>query len=444
MFFINKLKDEQGISAIATALMFPFFIGAIALSIDMGYARLDSDRITNIADTVSHSIEADLYNKCNGTECTYSYLQQEANDEANKNGCGSGLHQCNIALTWPYNSNSNMASVSISRQQIPTVAHLIGSKDFSASSAAVADVSKYVPMVGKKTDDSGTGCLLALEESNTGVMFQNGQTGSLAGMLNSACGVFANSTSSQAILLQNNATIAGLAETPGSVALVNNNPPNQISSAGSIKDSKKGGVAVSDPYAGETVSFSDAGECLEKTYNNGQGFNWNSGTYNIPPGHYCNGWNANGSTLVLSEGMYFVDNSMNLNGANITSNGKPVTIVTGSQYGGFNINMNNSNINLVSGSNSDVLPGIIWTSYSGQDVGTMYINSGNTFQYTGAIYLPDGEVYIRNGANFGSINDKQGCGQIVAKEIGAETGFILGMNCSDDDGTKSIGEDSGD
>jgi hypothetical protein len=186
---------------------------------------------------------------------------------------------------------------------------------------------------------------------------------------------------------------------------------------------------IPDPYA--DASFPSFSGC---DYHN---YNVKNDTTLSAPKVFCNGLSVNaGATLTLNPGIYYIDRgSFTVNGG-ATVKGTGVTIVftssTGSNYATASIN-GGANVSLTAPT-SGPTAGIVFFGDRKAPAGTVFkFEGGATQVFTGALYLPKGDVSFAGGAD-----TTTGCTKLIGNTVKFTGNTNFALDCSGL-GTKAIG-----
>jgi Flp pilus assembly protein TadG len=307
----------------------------------------------------------------------------------------------NPPATGAYAGNRLAIEVIVSRQQKLTMVNLFRNWAFTITARAVA------------VQGAASYCVLALDAGAAGAITVTNN----AIVSNPLCGVAANSASSQALVLKNNAEVRGPVSVRGNWSVANN---AQLSGHPLISN----GPSIADPYA--SVSLQAAPGC---TAQSGSGDHM---TINLNAGHFCNGWSfGNNATVNLGTGTYYVDQQLSL-GNGSTINGVGVTLVVNGNYA---INLGNNTCVNVTAPTSGPYAGLTFFGLRTATPTVTQVFSNNTsMNIKGAVYFPNQIVeFDNNGATTSG-----GCIQVIGRMIDIRNNVELDNNCSGT-GVVSIG-----
>jgi hypothetical protein len=258
---------------------------------------------------------------------------------------------------------------------------------------SVNTVNITTPAIAEFSQTS-TACLLALDPTAPNAVSVDNGT-----LSNRNCWVASNSSSGSALNC-NNCTITGPTTVVGGDAVSNGGRLNGSSN-------RTYASAIADPYAG--VSFTPTGTCLPMP----------TGAQ-IGPDHYCS-INVT-TTLTMTPGVYYIDNTFNIqNGARLTASGG-VTIVINGDY---QIYVGpNSTLTIIAPTGGP-FPGIAISDPSALPM-TQEFAGNSRIHIQGAIYFPHQTIQFDSGSQL----DSSLCTQIIADQIRIESNVNISNNCS--------------
>lgn len=386
------IRDERGAFAAIAAISMPVAISAAVLGTEVGLYAFRHQSMQGAADAAAISGVV--------SGATGATLVTQGRAVAASQGYVHGSNNVTVTINSPptsgsYTTQSGAVEAIVSQPQQPILAKVFSSASISVRARAVAMLNP------------GGACLLALNGAASGaITVQGTSTVTLTG-----CDAFANSNSATAItaggssLLSVNSAVA-VGGVPTST--------NIVASAGT----RGGAVAAPDPYASKNF---DAYSGCTQTYN--------GGNVTLQPGVYCNGIALTaGSTVSMAPGVYYLDSSDLKVAGNATLTGTGVTIVftssKGKTWGSASIS-SNAIVNL-SAPTSGATQGIVLFGDRSMPTGTAFkLTGGGTQQWTGAIYLPQGDLTYAGGASGGA-----GCTQIIANTVTFTGTSNLSLSCA--------------
>jgi hypothetical protein len=233
-------------------------------------------------------------------------------------------------------------------------------------------------------------CVLTLDTSATDAISVN----NMGSIVATGCGVFANSSATNAIYL-NSGTISG--SSVGAVGTVgeSNSGSNTMSPAGG----SSGQAAQSNPLASKTISTPTT--C---NYTNGNFTAYQSTAYSFTQSAnvFCGNTTigGNSTTDTFAPGIYYVVNgNLTFNNADVTSASGVTFVLTGTSPGAFSWT-NYSGTYAMTAPTSGTTAGIlVWqTCPSSGNAPANTMAGGSTLQISGAFYAPCGALNMSNNA----------------------------------------------
>jgi hypothetical protein len=311
-----------------------------------------------------------------------------------------------------YTTDAGAVEVVISQPQNGLFSSLFMAKGPTISARAVAA-------------QSGTGCVLALDNKASAATFGNGTTN--VNLV--ACSLYVNSNSGSALDL-----VGGASVTAYQANIVGNYVD---SGSGAITITGPGGkpktntAPIADPYANVSIpSYSGCNHTNFSAPKNGPA---------LSPGVYCGGISLNGqANVTLNPGTYIIDGGSLTVMGGATLSGTGVTIVLTNSSGGAPATVaihGGATVNLTAPTDpNNPLAGLAIMQDRNGTQGTVNSLAGGTTQnIQGAIYFPKETVQFAGGTQTGN-----GCTQIVADEIDFMGNANLESNCTGK-GTQLIG-----
>lgn len=448
--FRRVRDDRRGIVAVTTALLGTALVGGTAIAVDVAFWRYRQAALQSAADAV---VASAVYDLVNGVS-SQTTLATNAVFEARRNGCSTG---CSTAVVWPFNGDSNAVQVTLtegSARRFFSVIYDTSAKTLRGRAVAVKSGG------GTVTSRYDTACILTLFTSGEGIKFFNGQSPSNPnGVNNPNCEVIANSTSSNAITVENNSQIAGRATTPGNILQRNNWTyiGSYNTGAAPVADPYVGKVnlptraaapSCADPIQGQEQKleiYGDRGPVdMGRTQGSTPFIRTGSNTWSVTGGgRWCRGWNMQNITLNVGPGTYIVDGAWDMSNVTVNANSAGgATFILGNYSGNFNWNTGGSTFNFVAPPQGSTLgiPGIVLSTYADDTSNQIvYIDNGTKMYFTGAIYLPRRPFYVQNGGRIQAISGQTGCGHVIAGQFIATNDVTIGNNCNLSMGVQPFG-----
>ena len=396
--------DQSGNYLIITGLLLPVLVGIVGLGTDYGLWTYTHQAMQSAADSGAVSA-ATAY--VNGNT---SGLATQANAVASSYGFVNGTNDVTVTVNRPprsgnYTTNPNAIEVIVQQPQTPIFSAVVRSQRVNITSRAVA--------LG---NGDGKGCVLALDGTASGAT--TGQGSTTVNLKN--CSLYDNSNNASALTVGGSAKLNAL-----SVNVVGG-----ISGQSGITTTQgtwTGVTAATDPYA-TVVNPTPTGTSVNNCCSHG--------TDTLSPGVYKNGMKlVAGANITLNPGVYYIEGSGLDVAGGATLSGTGVTLVftssNGSNYAGAKIN-GGAVVNLTAPTTGP-FAGIVMFGDRNMPVGTSFtFNGGSTQSFTGALYLPKGDVKFAGGANTDT-----GCTQLIADTITFTGNSNFAINCTGT-GTKPL------
>ena len=405
--FMNRLwRANGGSEAIQLALSSIAILGMVALAVEITFLVYKHRQMQAAADAAAFG--AAIARKTGYT----SSFALEARAAAAQVGYVNGADGVAVTVNSPplhgnYTANNSAVEVIISQSQSLSLVTLFQTGLFSVGASAVA-------MAGS----SGSFCVLGLDTSASATVriLNNGIVAS------TTCGVAVNSTSSTALILDNNSAIYGPVSVVGNFSLGGTARLYYRTTPYPMT----GAAAVADPYASMTLSASGATARTQPT---------GCTTCNLQPGRYANGLNyTNGGTLNFAAGVYYIDTRLNLSNSVVVNATAGVTIVINGSYA-MSIG-NNATLNITAPTTGPTA-GVAFASIRTASSSVTQTFSNNALvNLTGAIYFPNQTLQFGNNA---TINTPI-CGQLIARIVQIQNNANLKNACG---GTGAVALTSG-
>jgi Flp pilus assembly protein TadG len=398
-------RDEAGSYIVTSALLMPVLVGLVGFGTDYGLYVYQRQRMQGAADVAAFSAATAL---TFGTGDDVS-VTTEARAAASAYGFKNGISNVTVAVNQPPKSGTHMVAgaveVIVKQPQPRFFSSLMGSGGVMVAARAVA-----------MSGNNGLGCVLSLDPSASGATTVQGT----ANVGLTGCSMFNNSKSSTAMTAGGSSTVSAysIGVVGGISGLSNITADHGIAT---------GQSPIRDPYAGSSFgSFSGCDHTKMSVKN----------TVTLSPGVYCDGLSLNaGANVTLKPGIYYIDQgSLSVNGGASLS-GDGVTLVftssTGSNYATATIN-GGATVNITAPSDGPTA-GITIFGDRNMSTGTSFkFNGGASQVFTGAIYVPKGDVQFAGGAD-----TSKSCTQLVGDTITFTGNANFAINCTGI-GTKPI------
>lgn len=390
------LRAAEGSVFPLMAIATPILLGMAGMGLEAGNWYLDKRAAQTAADAAAYSAALQRI-RGPGTP-----VQQSGIDGAVKNGFTSG-GTVTVAVYNPPTSGPNAGSLNAAEAIVSRKDELLFLSLFQQGAVTIA--ARAVAAI----QTTGTACVLALDQSASGAVTNNGNA--TIDML--GCTVAANSTSSTAITISGSTVLNAY-----SLWTTGDYSQTGASRYSFTAPPMTHAWPIVDPYAGLTIpSLSGCDR---------NGTNINSGTVTLSPGVYCNGLSLGAqATVTFQPGTYYIDRGdMTINAGavvrcNCTAPGSGVTFVftsTGaaSQIGTVHINGGADVVLQAPTDPSYPYPGLLFVQdRSASSSSTAKLNGGSTMTLTGSVYFPS-QVTEWNGNNSSTGSN---CVQIVALRV---------------------------
>lgn len=388
-------RTDRANVAVTVALSMPIVVGAVAMGAEVGYWRLEEQRLQKAADASALSALADLPNLTAAENTVLSSLSHM------QEGGTTTLKSLNSPPTsGKYAGNDKAVEVVLEKNIEPLFARLF--LDDEAITIAARSVATTILSGG----GDGVACILALDPTMSHAININGSTDIDV----PACVIASNSSASDSFRLNGSADL-----TAYTLTAVGDFSMNGSYSLDLTLPQQAFAAAVPDPYASRTAPAGSGGPKLK---HNG------SDDATFSPGNYSD-LDINGSgTVTLEPGVYVVD------GGNISFNGSGSVIgsgVTIYMKNGSRITINGSQDISLSAPTSGPTAGILfWSDKDTGGDGTF--NGSADAGVVGAFYFPGASITI-NGSH-----DAETCSQLIANDIkiNGSSDLTMGIDC---DGT---------
>jgi hypothetical protein len=387
----------QGQVLLLTAMAIVVLVGFVALATDVGILWSERRQMQTAADAAAIAGVSALRNKTN--------ISSAARNVATLNGFADGVNSATITVNNPplsgsYAGNLNYVEVLIVQAEPTYFLRVLGNSSIKVGTRAVSGIM------------NATGCLYALDASAAKAF-----TASNGANVNSSCGIFVNSSSSDAFDIVGGATV----KTTG-VGVVGG---ASINNGGSVQNMSGGALILSLSIAptGDPLAHINTPTVASCTFTGAQNLNSYtaqqsppySGRYVINPGVYCGGINvSNGTTVTFNPGTYVLaGGGMSLLNGGGTASGTNVTfyLTTGAQAGYSGANSAYAGITIANGVTVNLsapttgginsLEGILFFQDRSVPIGsaTSVFAGGANSTLSGALYFPTTALNYSNGSN---------------------------------------------
>lgn len=375
------LRNRRGVIGVFTAVSLPITLGISALVVDAGLWTVTQTRLQYAADAAASATGYLLTNasvKAQSTSATLPTFQAVALAAVNE---ATGMRLIGT-LTTPVSVKvaSDYSSVMVTlTSQAPS--YFAGAVGFQSSPLTATATAALTPP---------TTCILALSTTTSqAIRVDNNAT-----IRTTNCGIYSDSFASDAIYLAGGATISGTSVgAHGGVSASNGSsvtpsPPTTY------------GAVVSDPFATKTAPT--PGSICD--YTNGT---WtNNGNYNFSPGVYCGTTHFGGNNSINSfaPGIYYIKNGdLIFSNNSMTEQASGVTFVlTGTNVGRLSWGNNSSaNVTFTAPTSGPTAGFVVWQTCPPSNTTLInQIDNNSTLKLSGAIYMPCGELQVLNNAQF--------------------------------------------
>jgi Flp pilus assembly protein TadG len=422
--FRRIIADQSGQATVLNAICLFTIMGLMALAVDVGYFQYRQRQLQTAADSAAIAAGLEIGN-CGNTVC--QNMKTAAAAALIEDGLtGSTItpsSSCTVSTTTglgmiinnppcvlgsilndPNYDNTHMAEVVLTEPQPTFFGTVFGIKNVNLMARAEAGDS-YI-----NTANSGGNCIytdsLAFNSSD--------------GNFNlTSCGIYDNG---------NLQTDNGDSVTASSFLYYGTWSPNNCNNSctwslgSSQTQPNHTTTAESDPLASLT-----APGVPTTTYTGTTSFN--SGTNNLSPGYYQNGFNINGGTVNLAAGIYYMGGSINIDsGATLTGTNVTLYFNNGSLQPNsgsvVQLTAPTSNTTGCSCGNANM---VVWESKSNGS--GMTVDASSTSYYNGVIYLPDATLTLNSGSGT-TINSGSTATALDAQSIIVDSSVTFVINGS--------------
>lgn len=396
-------RDRSGSVAILFALMFTVLLGFTALATEVGFVLFKQRQMQSAASSAALGGATALMTGHPTFSVEAAAIATGAGfTTGTVNGIVTTVTVNNPPKAGNHIGDANYVEVIILQPQTLPLSNLppFGITQWKIQARAVA-------AEGNNAGD----CILQLNtSSNPGLWLTGG-----AAINAPLCGVAANSSESEAVYVEDGASL-----TVASVTVVGtvNSSGGTITSTKPVQTSQP---AVADPYAGVAIP-TYSGCAFNNYYTNTTGTLSASGTY-------CGGISIGGGTITMNPGVYILNGGYFSVTAGATVKGTGVTIVmTGSSPANVaTLSIGGGSLITLSAPTTGATAGLVFfQDRTAVSTSVDSIQGGGQLNVTGAIYFPNQEVEYSNG----SVTNSSTCTQLIASVIMFTGGASFSNGCA--------------
>lgn len=389
---LKKLRAQRGSVAVQIGIALIVLLGFVAMGSEITFLLLKKRNMQSAADGAAYSGAVALVLNSS------SKVVGEAQAVAGSVGFADGVDNVTVTVNTPplsghYAGNANAVEVIVSQPQILGLTTLFHANPIGVAARAVA------------VTNPSSFCILALDPTaSAALMVWNN-----AVVSNPNCGVAVNSSSSSGLTVRNNGAINGGVHVHGDWQLQIN---AQLAGSPNVNNAP----IIDDPFADVDILTPPA--CTGQSASG-------SGTINLDPGHFCDGFNFGNNAIVnLAPGSYYVDKMMDFGiGDTVNATGGVTLIVNGDYALDF---ANNGTLHITAPS-SGPYAGLALMGGRTAAASVTHIFSNNTQMFVeGAIYFPNQAINFLNNQATGQAK----CTIIIARLITIRNNVWLNNDCS--------------
>jgi Flp pilus assembly protein TadG len=415
-------EDHAGVSSILVGLCLAAMLGAAGLAVDIGLWYADRRAAQGAADAAAYSAAVD-YTKSTSPSVAYGAASAQA--VAAQYGFANGTNGVTVTVNSPPKNGSYKSTAATAFEVIISKPETLF---FSSLYLAAASVSARAVAL---TGSNGNYCVEVLNTTAgaSNMTFSSGANGATIQL--SDCGIADNGPGSCAISVSQSANLV-----TQSLWVVGNICAGSGSSVTVNGSKTTGASALSNPYSSLSLTSVEGSTNMTCPNSNSTSFATNGQTYSPAPGVYCSGFSvANGATVNLSPGVYYVVGGTLSLAAGSTLSGSGVTIILTGGSGNYAIAniASTANVNLTAPSTGSTAGLAIWADSAGPTSNTSILGGGASMNINGALYFPSQTVSFANGAS-----NSSGCTQLVAYNVIFQGGANFANKCAAN-GVKPIG-----
>jgi Flp pilus assembly protein TadG len=431
-------RDRRGAVAVATAILLPVLIGLAGIGIEIGLwfavqrqnqsaadaaaisaaleytAQIESGVTTNPTAAATTTANCNLFSTSSSSSNAVCPLPSGASNTITLYPCyGFTVGVSSSCDTSSSNGTLNAVQAVLTQPLNTAFANFVTAiwgPNVNTVNVTTTAIAAFPP-------PTNTACILALDPSAASAVLVDN-----ASLTNTSCWVAANSSSGSALNC-NNCTIAGPTTVVGGDAVSNNNPGGGLQGS----PNRTYASATADPYA--NVAVGNAGPCVSTTTV------ITGPPTPIPPGHYCGGIQiADGSTLTMSPGVYYIDgqfgiqsgSTLNANlpsGVTIIINGPPYCIGDRTCQAGHGVG---GILNITAQSTGPFAGIAIFGPRNSTPAVIQEFAGTSQNNIQGAIYFPSQTIQFDLGSQINSSL----CTQIIGDQIHIESNANVSTSCN--------------
>ncbi len=432
-------RRERGQMAVFLTLSVPVMVGLLGMIVDVGWLYWRREACLTAAQ--SGAIAAAAYvaknvtlplSSCNttsaawcsatATSCASTVPSSPSNsfdaacEYVNANGFTTSNSRQSVQMTASSGSGTTAytATVTVGETYPLTFLNALGLGSFSSIKAAASAGTNSV------AGGNNGACVYVLDHTATDALNANNNA-----QISSSCGVYVNSSASEAAIIQGSAkitttstpqppievyggtTINNGGSTSPSVTHLSAQVADPLSSLAVPWCVSTNGCTSKCQYTGCTTA---AGSCDHTNVNLSA---WQATPYTLNPGVYCGTGGSyaisvsNGNGVTFNPGMYVINGggvSLASNSSSQSDSGSGVIFYltgTASTYGGFSV-ANGTYLNLTAPTTGNLADVLVYEDRSFTPTGTnatTQFQGGSNSAMTGIIYLPNSSIAFANGTS---------------------------------------------
>jgi hypothetical protein len=394
-------REDGGAIAVVAGIVFPVVIGGMGLGSEAGYWYYTQRKLQHAADVSVYA--AAVRKSQNDSTANVEKAALHIAEEAGFNKAAGSIEVNTPPKTPSENAGKADHIQVILTESVPRLfTSIFTGEPLTLSGHAVARIETQ----------GNPGCVLALSRTAPRAIQVSGSTSiALAG-----CDVASNSAAGDAINMQGSASLTtGCIHSAGGVSVTQNlTLTDELNGEGPCRDGPRQYVrATADPYH-DVAQPTTTGGCKNFVVKGGPGNRW------ADPDHYCS-MNIT-QDLELKPGLYIVDGGEFRVGPNTTVTGTGVTIFL---TNGASIRLNNNSTVQLSAPTTGEYAGLVFFG-DRNDTGVQHrVNGSSNSLFTGAIYLPAGDIQFAGNAGTGTA-----CTQVIGNTVEFTGNSNVGSNCA--------------
>jgi Flp pilus assembly protein TadG len=377
------LGSRSGQAAVVLAVSITLLCGMIGLVVDLGWAYFKRESVQAAAE--SAVLAAASFARSNGSTCGTSTFSCTASDCASVSSGNEMYVGCEYAQQNGYTDGSHNQHVSVTAG---TGAPPTTPGATATSFYVTATVSESVPVTFSRVLNGGSAlsvaaratavvpygkspyCIYALATSGSGVQMSNGS-------LTTACGIWINSSASNALQLANGASVT---VTGGEKVHIHGGWNNN----GTVTPAPDtGAAAASDPYSTLSSNIPATGSCQAMP---------GGGDATIGPGTYCSQIKISGNNnLTMTPGVYVLQNGLQFtSGGTLTAHNVFLYVPSGS------VSMSTGTFD-ISAPTSGTYAGVALYQ-NASDTSGISLTGNAALTLTGVFYAPGAQITFTGGS----------------------------------------------